>query len=829
MEMKSKSITFDKYMPILSIQDGVVVSKRGELTVGWEVTLPPLCALTEDGYEDLLEAFSSAVRTLGPGYIIHRQDIYLKDAYRADPQEGFLAGSYERHFDGRGHLTHRQYLFLTRALKDAPSRSISASGAFGISIPKGELLAKDLAALQSKASEFASVVTSRGGYSLERMDERQLVELVFSHSRIHSPDSIFSDIEPGTDRVRCGPRTLWAYSISESRTLPTLLCPSQRADSLSGSSSEIHLSTASAIGPLLDCEHMVNTYIFTINQADTLREMGGRKRRMTSMGQNAENRIAAEELEEFADQTHKESLTCVKAHTNILVWGDADQEQELRSRISSALSGMNIVCVQNTSDAHVLWYSAYPGAAGEISSDNLMIRELKNFLCLGINETFDSEIQGGTMKMCDRFRNIPLRIDIQEAAYRAGLIDNYNAFILGGSGTGKSFFTNYFVRSCYDAGQTVFIIDVGDSYQGLCSVIREESGGRDGIYHTWDKEHPITFDAFLGIEQWVDSSGRLQQDSDGVNFLLSFLQTLWAPKGGWNADSANILKQMVRDFAVSRRESSERPVFNDLRQYIITSIAPLVHSPEGYVCDSVQVTKDRFDIDGLILAMGDYAKDGAFGFLLNDRNPRDLFSSRFTVFEVDKLSGINDAKFYSLCILCIMNSFNAKMRGTPGMKVMVIEEAWKAIANETMSGYLAGLWKTARKFQTSAVVVTQQVSDIMSSQVIRDTILQNSSVRILLDQSGNRNSFSQLQELLGLTDHQRDVILSMNRMHREGLRYRDVFIALGDRKYGVYATEVSPEEAVCYESNKEKKKPFLELSKTLGPIGAIRKLTGGEP
>ena len=82
------------------------------------------------------------------------------------------------------------------------------------------------------------------------------------------------------------------------------------------------------------------------------------------------------------------------------------------------------------------------------------------------------------------------------------------------------------------------------------------------------------------------------------------------------------------------------------------------------------------------------------------------------------------------------------------MKVMVIEEAWKAIANETMSGYLAGLWKTARKFQTSAVVVTQQVSDIMSSQVIRDTILQNSSVRILLDQSNNRNSFSQLQELL---------------------------------------------------------------------------------
>ena len=829
MEIKSKSVSFDKYIPILTIQDGVVVSKRGELTVGWEVSLPPLCALTEDGYEDLLEALSSAVRALGPGYIVHRQDIYLKDSYKAQRREGFLSGSYERHFSDREHLVHRQYLYLTLALKDAPNRSISSSGAFGISMPKGELLAKDLATLLSKASEFASVMTSRGGYTLSRLDDTQLAAIVFDHSRLYSRDNIFSDIERGTDRIKCGPRTLWAYSISESRTLPTILSPSQRADFLSGSSSEIHLSTSSAIGPLLECEHMVNTYIFTLNQGDTMREMGGRKRRMTSMGQNPENRIAAEELEEFADQAHKESLTCVKAHTNILVWGDEHQEQELRSRISSALSGMNILCVQNTSDTHVLWYSAYPGAAGEISGDNLMTRELKNFLCLGINETYDEGIPSGAMKICDRFRNIPIKIDIQEAAYKAGLIDNYNAFILGGSGTGKSFFTNYFVRSCYDAGETVFIIDVGDSYEGLCSVIREESGGKDGIYHTWDKDHPITFDAFLGIEDWVDEAGRLQQDSDGVNFLLSFLQTLWAPKGGWNADSANILKQMVRDFVLSRRTIEQKPIFNDLRQHIITEVAPQVHSASGYICDSVQVTKERFDIDGLILAMGDYAEGGAFGFLLNDRNPRDLFSSRFTVFEVDKLSGINDSKFYSLCILCIMNSFNAKMRSTPGMKVMVIEEAWKAIANETMSGYLAGLWKTARKFQTSAVVVTQQVSDIMSSQVIRDTILQNSSVRILLDQSNNRNSFSQLQELLGLTDHQRDIILSMNRLHRDGLKYREVFIALGDKKYGVYATEVSPEEAVCYESNKERKKPFLELSQRLGPIGAIKKLTGGEP
>ena len=659
---------------------------------------------------------------------------------------------------------------------------------------------------------------------MTRLSDTDLTRLTASVMNLADKDGIYCDPKVEPDRMKIGGKTLWAYSISESKYLPTVIRPFHKADLLSAPGTSIHLSTAASIGPLLECEHIVNTSIFTINQSESSREVDGRRRRMTSMSKNAENRVGAEELDEFLDLSHREQLITVKTNTNILVWGNDDQEQELRGRLSSALSGMGITCVQATYDTPILWYSSIPGAAGEISADNLRKGELKESLCLGIGETFEEDMKDGVLKMCDRFRNIPVRIDIQAAAYKAGLIDNYNAFILGGSGTGKSFFTNYFVRSCYDAGQTIFIIDVGDSYQGLCSVINEESGGRDGFYYTWDRNSPITFDAFIGIEQWLDEDDRLQQECDGLNFLLSFLQTLWSPKGGWNADSGNILKQIVRDFALSCRDVAQRPIFDDLRAFIIKDIAPQIHSTQGYACDNVKVDTSRFDIDGLVLAMGDYSKGGAFGFLLNDRKPKDLFSSRFTVFEVDKLSGINDSKFYSLCILCIMNSFNAKMRSTPGMKVMVIEEAWKAIANETMSAYLAGLWKTARKFQTSAVVVTQQISDIMSSSVVRDTILQNSSVRILLDQSNNRNSFTQLQELLGLSDHQRDVILSMNRTRRKGQNYKEVFIALGDKKYGVYATEVSPEEAIAYESNKEKKRPFLELSAQIGAIEAIKTL-----
>lgn len=823
--MRTKAKGMESIFPLMSICDGFIISKRGDITLGWEVTLPGLFSLTEKEHDDHISSFASAVGLLDPWMMVHRQDIFLHQEYERSDAEGFLSESFERHFDGRTHLIHRQFLFLTITSKESACKGISSSGLFGIKTPSGEALKSSASRLQSKAEEFASVLCGKGYVHLERLSDHTLLGIIGTHMRLGGRQTaMLSDFEMFPDRVSNADRSMWAFSISNSSSLPSLLEPSRKVDSLSGPAAQLHSSFGSAIGPLMDCEHTINSYILTLPQGETLAEMDARRRRMVSMSRNAENKNNAEQLEAYIDQVHKEKLITVKTHTNILVWDSHDNLQQVKGRVSAALAGIGISCVQDIYDTPVLWYASFPGAACEIGSENLMLMELGSALCLGINESYEKGLSGGLLKLCDRTRNIPLEVDIQKKAHEAGLIDNYNAFILGGSGTGKSFFTNFFVRSCYDAGETVFIIDVGDSYEGLCSVIREESVGKDGIYHTWDMNNPMSFDAFLGFEQWTDLSGTLRQDSDGLNFLLSFLQTLWSPLGGWSADTSNILKQMIRDFRIAWNKA-QRPVFDDLRNFLIEIIMPKMESDEGYLCGEIRVDSSRFDISGFVLAMGDYASGGAFGFLLNDRNPKDLFSSRFTVFEVEKLASVNDSKFYSLCILCIMNSFNAKMRSQEGMKVMVIEEAWKAIANETMAPFLTGLWKTARKYSTSAVVVTQQITDIMSSSVINDTILQNSSVRILLDQSNNLNNFDQIKTLLGLSDHQKAMVLSMNRSNNPRYRYREVFIALGDRRCGVYATEVSPQEAVAYESSKEKKKPFLELQQKIGTIAAIRELT----
>lgn len=248
-----------------------------------------------------------------------------------------------------------------------------------------------------------------------------------------------------------------------------------------------------------------------------------------------------------------------------------------------------------------------------------------------------------------------------------------------------------------------------------------------------------------------------------------------------------------------------------------------------YLVGGVEVGPSEFDIRGLCIALDPYGKDGRFGFLLNDPHPADLFGSRFVVFEADAVSEA-DGTLYALCTFCILGAFERKMRSdSDAFRLLFIEEAWQAIATEGTADWLRGLWKTARKFHTSATVVTQQVSDIISSSVVKDAIIGNSPVKILLDQRGNAASFEDLSQLLGLSPVERALVQSVGRALPADARRREVFISLGGKRYGVYALEVSPEEALIYESDKVKKRPLFELARQTGSIReAVRILTRPE-
>lgn len=831
MEMSSKAVKAEQIYPILGVDGSVAISRRGSLTLGWEVDLPVAFSVNEAEYDDIIACLASAIRVLPEYSVVHKQDIFTKETYHAEEADTYLCKAYEEHFDGRPYFVHRCLLFVSLASKGMVERAGSGSALFGLNGAANVPPASLINSFRSKCEEFISIVTRTPLLRARVLTQDDWLGkdddpgIVQRYMMLGDTSSVMSDISMTPSSVTVYDQVLQAYAIGDTDMLPGDIPSVERVQELSGITNEVLLSYGARLGLLLDCNHIVNHYIIIPPQDETLHRLEKERNKMHSGITSTDNRINGAEVSVFLDRAYAEGLFLVKSHLNVLAWSAEEDRTATMSRISASLSAMGVKASYNRFNTPILYYAGIPGAETELGKENFMLMELRSSIAMAPMETFEKGVPGGIFKVCDRIRMRPVCIDTQLAAQRAGLIGNYNVFVLGGSGTGKSFFTNSYARALYNAGQYVFIVDVGGSYRGQTELVHEESGGADGQYLDWDAEHPLSFNPFQGWETWFSADGRIKQEESGVNSLLSILETIWTPVTGWTSSALTILRQTVADFLFSlRREaragSARLPVFNDYYLFLSKSVRPRIVKGT-YACgEEKNIGTDRIDIGDFILALKAYSSSGEFGFLFNDEHPRDLFGSRWVAIDLLNASDIKDKKFYSLVVLSIMNAFDNKMRSASGFKNLIVDEAWKAIANETMAPYLAGLWKTARKYNCSAMVVTQELADILSSPAIKTAILDNSDVKVLLDQSNHLNTFAKLQETLALSKKDKNLVLSINRALNPAYHYREVFITIGGKYSSVFATEVSPQEAMAFESNHEKKRPMLERAAELGSIRA---------
>lgn len=824
MEVNISSRDFWETFPLLTVKERIIVSKRGDLTVGWKVSLQSGYTIDRDSYISINRRFEAAIRALPPWMLVQRQDMFLKRTYAREESDGFLSERYERHFDSREYLEHQQRIYLTLSCRASAVRPTGSCGVYGFTNVVGEVLKKDVENLRRAASTFEHMLSSADIIRMERMEDEELVSEIERYMNLGDEGVIPTDRKTTPAEVECDGKVIWTFSLTEAKDMGPSITSTSKVESLSSPGAEMHLCTGAPLGVLLGCEHIVNCYILTLPQNEIAKELDKSRGNKVSMSKRSlENSCNAQELEEYSKDTHERQTVTVKAHNNIIIWAEPERMDDICGMTASALSSMGITCKRNTLDNTVVWYSSVPGAGTELGRQCFRTAELASCLCLGINETFQRSIPGGIIKLCDRMRNIPLKVDFQKAAEEAGLISNYNAFILGPSGSGKSFFTNHLTRCLYDKGQTIAIIDMGDSYEGLCNIIREESHGSDGIYMKWNPEKPISFDAFHGFDSWLKDIGEgggddrriLQRDHEGVLYLTAIIKYMWTPSKGWLPENESILGDIIEEFA--RRHKGGRPIFGDLYSFIIDTLVPIQEEQGLIRFDKTSISREKFDLGDMAQAMKNYTPGQTFGFLYNDRNPKDIFTSRFTVFEIADLSQKGEKSYYPLVILGMISAFNSIMRREDGKrKVLIIEEAWKAIANNEMSGFIQELWKTSRKYNTSAVVVSQQFSDLLASESVKDTIIQNSGTKILLSQESNMSEIGNVVSYFGLSPHEKAMLMSLGMNQNPRYRYKEAFVSIGGKHSGVYATELSRQEGLAYQTNKETKRPYLTKAQEAG-------------
>lgn len=821
-----KTSTLESKFPLLRVENNCIISKFADITAAYRVTLPELFTLTGEEYEALHGAWLKALKVLPDYTVVHKQDFFIEERYTA-PNDGsersFLARSYERHFNERPYLRHTCYLFVTKTTPER-IRQTSASSVLcrGFIVPREMRDTDAVTRFLEAAEQMERILNDSGLVRVERLTEAEIVGTAddagllaryFALSDERRP-VVNEDIrlDPGTMRI--GDKYLSMHTLSDLDVLPQSVATDFRYERLSTDRSDCRLSFAAPVGLLLSCNHVYNQVIFLDDHDETLKRLEASARNMNSLAAySRSNAINREWIEMYLNEAHSQGLRSVRCHCNVMTWAESESElKRIRNDVGSQLALMGCTPHHNTVDVPVLFWAAIPGNEADFPAEESFYTFLDQALCLFNGETnYRSSLSPFGIKMSDRLSGIPIHLDISDLPMKRGVITNRNKFILGPSGSGKSYLTNHLVRQYWEQGAHILLVDTGNSYQGLCSLIHAKTKGRDGVYFTYTEEAPIAFNPFY-VEDGV-------YDVEKRESLKTLLLTLWKRESEEPTRSEEVALSNAVNLYLSklRTDRSIVPSFDTFYEFVETDYRRLL--------EQKRVREKDFDLANFLNVLEPYYKGGEYDYLLNSDKQLDLLDKRFIVFELDNIS--SNRTLLPVVTLIIMETFISKMRRLKGVRKMIlIEECWKALTSANMSSYIRYLYKTVRKYFGEAVVVTQEVDDIISSPIVKESIINNADCKILLDQRKYLSKFDGIQRLLGLTDKERAQILSINLSNDPKRRYKEVWIGLGGVQSAVYATETSVEEYLTYTTEESEKMQVMELAGKLGGDieAAIRQL-----
>ena len=807
---------------------GVLYTKTGEYSAVLKIENPVQKYSADiDSYYDFTHLFTALAQTLGEGYAIHKQDIFVRKQFASEPADGqeFLSSSYFRYFKGRPYTDSLCYLTITQEAKKSRLFSFDSKKwrDFLVKIRKVHDQLRD------------------GGVQARFLNKAEASEYVDRYFAMNFKDRTVSmtNFKADDETVSMGDKRCKVYSLVDvdCAALPSLIRP---YTNIEVNNTEMPVDLVSVVDSIPNAETVIyNQVIFLPNQKRELSLLDKKKNRHASIP-NPNNQMAVEDIKRVQEVIARESKQLVYTHFNMVVAVSAGADlQKCTNHLENAFGRMGIHISKRAYNQLELFVGSFPGNCYTLNEEYDRFLTLSDAaMCLMYKErVLHSEETPLKIYYTDR-QGVPVAIDITGKEGKNKLTDNSNFFCLGPSGSGKSFHINSVVRQLHEQGTDVVMVDTGNSYEGLCEYL----GGK---YISYTEERPITMNPFR--------INREEYNIEKIDFLKNLILMIW--KG---ADSQipeiefRIVEQIIIDyydayfngftrytdeqrevllknlFAAASRKNPNKPpreVDEMVRKQIevlearraalkvselnFNSFFDYSFDRLEQICTENDITTISYSTYSTMLQP--FYKGGAYEKILNENVDSALFDETFIVFEVDAIK--ENKKLFPIVTLIIMDVFLQKMRIKKNRKVLVIEEAWKAIASPLMAEYIKFMYKTARKFWASVGVVTQEIQDIIGSEIVKEAIINNSDVVMLLDQSKFKERFDEIRKILGLTEVDCKKIFTINRLeNKEGRSFfREVFIRRGTTS-GVYGVE-EPHECYMTYTTERAEKEALKLYK----------------
>ncbi len=777
---KRKKIFRDIYFSLEDVDGiGVLYTKTGEYSAILKIENPvQKYSANIDSYYEFTQLLTSLAQTLGEGYAIHKQDVFVRKQFKdetADNHE-FLSKSYFKYFKGRPYTDSETYLIITQENKK--SRLFSFDN-------------KKWRDFMVKVRKVKDQLKDNGVDSVYLNGEkvRIYVDRFFS---VNFKDKTVSmtNFKVDDESISMGDKRCKIYSIVDvdSINLPTIIRP---YTNIEVNNTSMPVDLLSMIDSIPTAEVVIyNQMLFMPNQKRELSLLEKKKNRHASMP-NPNNQIVVEDIKKVQDVIARENKQLVYCHFNLMVSIPIDEDmQKCTNHLENAFGRMGIHISKRAYNQLELFVNSFPGNCYGMSPDYDRFLTLSDAAaCLMYKEHIQhSEDSPLKIFYTDR-QGVPVAIDISGKEGKNKITDNSNFFCLGPSGSGKSFHMNSVVRQMWEQGTDIVMVDTGNSYEGLCEYV-------NGKYISYTEEHPITMNPF--------AIKREELNIEKIGFLKNLIMLIWK---GTNGKITKTEDHLIEDVITEYYDEHFRTgrikelSFNSFYEFSVKRIPEIVRDNK----------LDGIDLATYNYLLKDFYKGGNHDTTLNENLDTSLFDETFIVFEIDSIK--DDPLLFPLVTLIIMDVFIQKMRIKKNRKVLVIEEAWKAIASPMMAEYIKYLYKTARKFWASVGVVTQEIQDIVGSPIVKEAIINNSDVVMLLDQSKFRERFDEIKAILGLTDVDCKKIFTINRLENKDGRsfFREVFIRRGSVS-AVYGVE-EPHECYMTYTTERAEKEALKLYK----------------
>ena len=807
---------------------GVLYTKTGEYSAVLKIENPVQKYSADiDSYYDFTHLFTALAQTLGEGYAIHKQDIFVRKQFASEPADGqeFLSASYFRYFKGRPYTDSLCYLTITQEAKK--------SRLFSFDNKKWRDFLVKIRKVHDQLHD--------SGVQARFLNKAEASEYVDRYFAMNFKDRTVSmtNFKADDETVSMGDKRCKVYSLVDvdCAALPSMIRP---YTNIEVNNTEMPVDLASVVDNIPDAETVVyNQVIFLPNQKRELAMLDKKKNRHASIP-NPNNQMAVEDIKRVQEVIARESKQLVYTHFNMVVAVSAGADlQKCTNHLENAFGRMGIHISKRAYNQLELFVGSFPGNCYTLNEEYDRFLTLSDAaMCLMYKErVLHSEETPLKIYYTDR-QGVPVAIDITGKEGKNKLTDNSNFFCLGPSGSGKSFHINSVVRQLHEQGTDVVMVDTGNSYEGLCEYL----GGK---YISYTEERPITMNPFR--------INREEYNIEKIDFLKNLILMIWKGSDSQIPEiEFRIVEQIIIDyydayfngftrytdeqrevllknlFAAASRKNPNKPpreVDEMVRKQIevlearraalkVTELS--FNSFFDYSFDRLEQICTENDITTISYStystmLQPFYKGGAYEKILNETVDSALFDETFIVFEVDAIK--ENKKLFPIVTLIIMDVFLQKMRIKKNRKVLVIEEAWKAIASPLMAEYIKFMYKTARKFWASVGVVTQEIQDINGSEIVKEAIINNSDVVMLLDQSKFKERFDEIRKILGLTEVDCKKIFTINRLENKDGRsfFREVFIRRGTTS-GVYGVE-EPHECYMTYTTERAEKEALKLYK----------------